>query len=181
MHQRLRESTARARPGFSLTELIAVMVILGALAATAAPAVRSMTSAGQGSMARQLVRQLELARAYATASGQPTGVLYDSDANALLLRRIATDGGAPTPVPGPLGATYDDLLLNAVHPSTTVTGFTTGDGDPSHRAVWFSFDGTPEVRDADGALVTGFTQDAVITTSGDHAVTVRMSTGAIEG
>lgn len=181
MHQLQRASTARARPGFSLTELIAVMVILSALAATAAPAVRSMTGARQGSMARQLVRQLELARAYATASGQPTGLVYDSGANALLLRRIATDGGPPTPVPSPLGATYDDLLLNAQYPSVTVTGFTTGDGDPAHQAVWFSFEGTPEVRDAAGALVTGFTQDAVITTTGAHVVTVRMSTGAIEG
>ena len=181
MTPRDRAMTARKRPGFTLTELVAVMVILGALSITAAPAVRSMTSAREGAMSRQLERQLELARAFATASGQPTGLIYDSGESVFRLRRIATDGGAPTPVPSPLGATYDDLLLAVAYPSVAVTGFTTGDGDPSHQAVWFGFDGTPEVRDDAGVLISGFTQDAVITTTGVHTVTIRMSTGAIEG
>ena len=176
-----KASKVPGRRGFSLTELIAVIVILSAMALSAAPAVRSMSGARQGAMSRQLVRLLELARAHATATGQPTGLIYDSAGGAFQLRRIATDGGAPTPVPDPLGATFDDLTLSVEYPSVTVTGFITGDGDPSHSGVWFAYDGTPEIRDAEGVFLSNFTQDAVITTTGANAVTVRMSTGAIEG
>ncbi|MCB9847838.1 MAG: prepilin-type N-terminal cleavage/methylation domain-containing protein [Phycisphaeraceae bacterium] len=167
--------------GFSLIELVAVMAILGVLSLTSIPALRSVTSAREGALARQLVRQLELARAFATATGEPTGLLYDEAGGALRLRRIASEGGAPEPAPDPQGGAYPDLLLGVEYPGSTVTGFVTGDGDASHTAVWFSFDGAPQVRDSDGALLTGFTQDAVISTSGGRSVTVRMTTGAIEG
>jgi len=181
MRQRTRASLIPGRRGFTLIELVAVMVVFSALAISAAPAVRSMASAREGAMSRQLVRLLELARAHATASGQPTGLVYDSDAGSFQLRRIATEGAAPTPVPDPLGATFDDLSLAVEYPSVTVTGFTTGDGDAANQCVWFSFNGTPEIRDGAGVYISDFTQDAVITTSGAHAVTIRMSTGAIEG
>jgi prepilin-type N-terminal cleavage/methylation domain-containing protein len=171
---------ARRRRGFSLIELIAVIVILSALAVSAAPAIRSVGTAREGSMSRHLVRLVGIARAHASATGQPTGLIYDSGAGSFLLRRIATDSAAPTPVPNPLGVSYPDLILAVEYPAVTVTGFTTGDGDPLHSAIWFSFDGTPEIRDAAGVLVSSFTQDAVITTSGAKAVTIRMTTGTIE-
>lgn len=180
MPERRTPTRNPVRRGFSLTELIAVMVILSALAFTAAPAVRSVTSARQGAMMRHVTRQLELARAYATATGEPTGVVYDSGVAAFRMRRIATNGGAPVAVPSPTGGTYRDLLLGVEYPAEQVTGYTTGDGNPANQAIWFSYEGTPEIRDADGEYVSGFTQDAVIETSGGHEITVRMTTGSIE-
>ncbi len=179
--QSCADATRAGRRGFSLVELIAVMVVMSALAFSAAPAVRSMTSARQGAMSRQLVRLIELARAHATASGQPTGLVYDSASGAFQLRRIASDGASPTATPNPLGGTYDDLVLSVEYPSVAVTGFVTGDGNAKHQAIWFSFNGTPEIRDGLGGYLSGFTQDAVITTTGSHSVTVRMTSGAIEG
>lgn len=179
--QSCADARTTGRRGFTLVELIAVMVIMSALAFSAAPAVRSMTSARQGAMSRQLVRLIELARAHATASGQPTGLVYDSGSATFQLRRIASVGAAPSATPDPLGGTYKDLALSVEYPSVAVTGFVTGDGDANHQAIWFSFNGTPEIRDGSGAYLSGFTQDAVITTTGSHSVTVRMTTGAIEG
>ena len=179
MQQCSRTTTGHRRRGFSLIELVAVIVILSALAVSAAPAIRSVGSAREGSLARHLERFIGLARAHATATGEPTGLVYDSGAGAFRLRRIASDGAAPTAVPGPLGAVYADLSLSVEYPGVTVTAFTTGDGDAAHSAIWFSFDGTPEIRDAAGVYLSNFTQDAVITTTGAHTVTVRMSSGAI--
>ena len=180
MTQRMVANAHPARRGFSLTELIAVMVILSVLAITAAPAVRSVTSAREGALTREVVRQLELARAYATATGEPAGVVFNDGAGAFLMRRIAAGGGSPVAVPDPTGGVYEDLLLAQRYPASSVTAFVTGDGDPERRAVWFSYEGVPEVRDDNGVFVTSFTQDAVITTTGGHEVTVRRTTGSIE-
>jgi len=166
--------------GVSLVELIAVMLILSVMAFGAAPAVRSMTSAREGAAARQLTRLLQVTRAHATATGQPTGLIYDAAADTFTFRRIEEEGDPPTPAPDPLGGAMPEFIPALAYPGVTVIGFVTGDADPGHTVVWFSDDGTPQVRSANGDLISEFTQDAVITVTGGKTVRVRRTTGAIE-
>jgi prepilin-type N-terminal cleavage/methylation domain-containing protein len=166
--------------GFTLAELLAVMAIIAVLAASAAPAVRAVSDARAAGLAREVARLLALARAHAVATGQPTGLLYDSGEATLALRRIAPGGSAPTTIVGALGESAEDVRIEGQFAGAAVTSFVTGDGVGSHTAVWFTYRGEPEVRDSSGASLGPFTQDAVLTVTGDRAVTVRRSTGAVE-
>ncbi len=66
--------------GFTLIELIAVMILTGILAASAIPAIASLAETRSAMAARQLQRDLSFARQRAVATGTRSWVSFDTAA-----------------------------------------------------------------------------------------------------
>lgn len=82
--------------GFTLVELVSVVVILGVLSVTATLALSKSTQARQSGAARQLARDLNFARARALATGAPTWVSFSYTGNSysVLAENPASPGRA---------------------------------------------------------------------------------------
>lgn len=166
--------------GFTLIETIGVLAIVAIIAVSAAPAFRSMSSMRERALHDECARLLSIARASATATGQPHGLEFDLTGQILRLVRIESSGQAPTPALGSGAAARPALVISSRFAGSTIDSLINGDGGSTRTTVWFGFSGVPEVREADGTLVGPFTSDAVITVSGPSTITVRRETGAIE-
>jgi len=68
--------------GFTLIELIAVMVIIAILAAAAVPTMSSLDSSRAAAAARQLLADVTFARQRAVATGTPSWVVFETDAQS---------------------------------------------------------------------------------------------------
>ena len=96
-----RATTRRPRTGggFSLIELVAVMVIVGILAGAAVVTLSSATDNRATMAAKQLVRDLTFARQRAVATGTPSWIDFDPAPGA----ETATSARSRTPGPERLG------------------------------------------------------------------------------
>lgn len=68
--------------GFTLIELVAVLVLVGIVSAVAVPAIGRLTRASGATAAQQLARDLSFARARAMATGTTSWVVFDVANNA---------------------------------------------------------------------------------------------------
>jgi len=175
---------ARAsRAGFTLVELIAVIVVLSAVSITAAPALVSLSAMRDASLGRELGRRLGLARAVAGAGGRPTGVRLDAAAQSMMLVQIASIGAGATPLPGITGSVSGSPAggdsVSSLFPGSSILSVSL-DPDGVHDTLWFSSRGVPHLRDGTGAHAGDLAQDAVIGLSGGRTLTVRMVTGLVE-
>jgi len=171
------------RVGFTLVELIAVVVVLSAVSISAAPALVSLSGIRDASLGRELGRRINLARAAAGASGRPTGVRIDAAAQSMMVVRIASAGAAPSPLPGITGSAGGGPgggdSVQSLFPGSSIVSVSLDPGG-DHDTLWFSYLGVPHLRDALGAHAGDLTQDAVIGLSGGRTLTVRMVTGLVE-
>lgn len=171
--------TARRR-AFTLIEAMVVVVLMSVIAVTVLPALGNLEESRRGAAAEELARLLIHARALAMASGEPTGVQIDLASDSLQLVHITSPGALPTPAIGALGQPEPAVLLSDLYPGVDIVAMTNGDGSGGSGAIWFRFDGLPQVRNTDGSLVGAFTQDARVELSGSREVYVRMGTGLVE-
>lgn len=146
------------------------MTLLSILAVTATPAISSLLGTRERALGAEAARLLSSARARASATGEPTGVRFDEDGAGAALVRIAEAGGAPEALEasGVRWSAFGSARIGEVE---------NGDGS-SWRTIWFGAHGRPEVRDEDGALEGGFTQDATVR-CGAQVITVTRLTGRI--
>ena len=72
--------------GFTLIELVAVMVIIAILAGVAAPSLSSMGATRSRVAARQLLRDMSFARQRAVSTGTRMWVVFDTSAETWTLR-----------------------------------------------------------------------------------------------
>ena len=160
--------------GFTLVELVAVMVIVGVLALTAAPTLRSINNTRATMAAKQLLHDLTLARHRAVATGSRTWVVFDVPGQSWSM--LAEDPSNP-------GRT------NAVAVSDTATGrpfvqMLNSGSYPGVELATVDFDGNVEIGFdwlgcSLGAAETPLVVPGLVTMTGNHTVGVAVSTGHI--
>ena len=169
----------RGRHAFTLIELIAVIVVLGILAGTAAPVLANMQRGREAALAREAERRVELAAATALATTLPTGIEFSMANQTMRFVEITSSGAAPTVVAPTGGATVQSQPVSSLFPGTAIeTVDLANAGAP--ETIWFDYEGTPHTRDVDGTNPAPLSRDAVVTFTGGHAVTIRHITGLIE-
>ena len=170
----------RQRAAFTLIELIAVMVIVGTLAITAAPALSTFAKIRNTGLVNEIDRRLSLARAWASSTGQPAGVKFDVTNQKLSLVRIASSGASATALPAAGGAaeSASSDQIAVISPGASLSSATFS---PSgYDTIWFDYTGTPHVRNGSGTFVSNLTTDATITVGGGRTLTLRRVTGEVE-
>lgn len=169
------------RRGFTLVELVAVAVIAAILAVSVIPGFATIDGARRAAAADEAARICTLARAHATATGDVTGVLLElADQTLAPIRIDRADQSAIEPLPGPLGQGRPTLSITARFPGVSIASVTLGDARQASGAIWFGYDGTPRLRDADLRDIGPATHDALIEFTGGERVRVRRLSGAIE-
>jgi prepilin-type N-terminal cleavage/methylation domain-containing protein len=162
--------------GFSLIELVAVMVVLSIIAGTAAVSLSSTTGNRATMAAKQLQRDMTFARQRAVATGTRSWVAFDTTGQTWTVR--AEDPASP----GRAGATVlNDPATNAtfiqaldasqfVSVQLTSVDFDAGD--------WVGFDWLGRPLDKAGEA-TPLTEDGSVVLTGGHKITVEKDTGHI--
>ncbi len=169
--------------GFSLIELVAVMVIVGILAGAAVVTLSSATDNRATMAAKQLVRDLTFARQRAVATGTPSWIDFDPAPGAETWTVKAED---PVSVAtGYLDATeLTDPATGQNFVQTLGVGSFAGvalsaAGFDGYAILGFDWLGQPWTYD--GATEIALVPDGTITISGGHTVTVEAGTGHIAG
>ncbi|MEM9559360.1 MAG: prepilin-type N-terminal cleavage/methylation domain-containing protein [Planctomycetota bacterium] len=166
------------RAGFTLVEVLTVVVVLSILAAAVAPGIGSMRSRSADAAAEVVRGSLRSARAMAGASGVPTGVEID-----VVLDRsqiVVVDGGDVVPAPGVLGTAQPPVWVSADFVGASILSVTPSDGSsPTAGVIWFGFDGAPQARDAEGVLLGGDPVESLIELTGGREIRVDPVTGRI--
>ena len=162
--------------GFSLIELVAVMVVVGIMAATAVVSLSSTTGNRATMAAKQLQRDLTFARQRAVATGTRSWVEFNTVNQTWTVR--VEDPGSPgragaTVLTDP--ATQSDFVqvLDANQFVTVQMTAVNFDGDD-----WIGFDWLGRPLDKTGE-VTPLTAEGSVTLTGGHQVTVDKDTGHI--
>ncbi len=155
-----------------------VIMITAILAASAIPALSSMSSARQAAAAEEVERRIVNARSRALAEGRPCGVTIDTAAQSIRTMTIASAGAVPTPAIDALGQPEAAFNLGSAFSGV---GFTlvTSEAGTGTQTFWFSHDGTPHQRNSTGVLVGSWTQNATVTLTGGTSVYVQARSGAV--
>lgn len=157
-----------------------MLIIVGILAATVAPAFSTIDGARQSAASSEIARIIGVSRSYAMLTGEPAGVLIDPLADTIELTRIPSGSATPGPMLDAMGNNRPAVSITDRFPQVEILSFVDGQGSSGSGSVWFGFDGVPEIRDADGVLIDTADQSSVITTTGGEVVSVRPNSGLIE-
>ena len=111
---------------------------------------------------------------FAKPDPSKTGLLiYGIDAMRVSLKRQQV-------VKALLGPSAEEEMRLTRLPGADLITVTGGDGATGAQTLWFGYAGAPERRNPAGARLGGWSQDAAITLSGGHTITIRRTTGAME-
>lgn len=164
---------------FTLIELILSITVISILAASAAPALRTLSATREGAAAGELRRLLQTARSTAVSSGRPAGLACAQDSTLARLT-IENPDDPPTTLASPLGEPFETFSLPSLFPEVRITQARSGLGDIGSVTFWFAEDGTPHSRTPNGAERPAWTTDGAITLTGGTQIFIRRVSGAIE-
>ena len=161
--------------GFTLVELIAVMLIVGVLAASAVPSLQKMASTQASMAAAKLLNDMTHARQLAVATGTRTWVVFDTSAETWTI--LSEDPSNP-------GRSNAVVINDAATGGTFV--HTLGNGSfAGAQIISAAFDGNPEVgfdwlgrplNSAEGNLAA----QGTVTLTDNHLIQVAVSTGHVQ-
>lgn len=173
MHARRSQRTAA--PGFSMLELIVVMVIAGIIAAVAAPTFSNIASTRRAMAANVTLRDLDYARERAISSGTRCWVVFSTGTNSYSI--LAENPSSPGRVgaivlsdPASTGRTYVTYFSSSEFAGVTLQSAAFGSGSE----IGFDWLGRPYDY-AQAALTTA----GVVTFTGGTTVTVQPGTGLV--
>ncbi len=158
--------------GFTIIELIAVMVVVAILAAAAVPALGVLDSGRSRAAAKQIVRDIDYARARAMTTGTVSWVVFDATANtySVLAESVSTPGRAgATTITDP--ATQAPFTVRLNQGEFAGADLLTADFG---GAAEVGFDRLGRPLKSDGAQQT---VDGVVTLSRSNTVTVSAPSG----
>lgn len=165
--------------GFTLVELMVVVVLMGIVAVSVIPAMHNVRDMRSGAARDDIARMLNIAKARAMASGQPKGLLVDLEASSLSIVGIDADG-AYAIESDPLTGRERAIDFAASHPGVTINTMTNGDGASGTGIVWFDYEATPHTRDSGGGFVAINAEPVEITTGAGLRVLVNAHSGLVE-
>lgn len=162
--------------GFTLIELVAVMIVVSIVAGTAAVSLSSTTGNRAAVAAKQLLRDMTFARQRAVATGTRSWVEFDTTGQTWSVRAEDPDS------PGRAGATVLNdpatnttfvQALNVSHfMSVELTSVDFDSGD------WVGFDWLGRPLDKAGES-TPLSADGTVVLTGGHRITVEKDTGHV--
>lgn len=167
------------RRAFTILELVVVIVVMAILAGSVIPAISSMEDARGAAAAQEVQRRLQFCRQNALAVGEATGlrITMGTGEFEMLSKR---PGGIAQASRDPLGQLSEPWYLPRAFPGVSIASIVHSDGSTGSGTIWFSFEGEPQTRDADGESPVSASQDAVITLSNGLTIAVRRLTGLVE-
>jgi prepilin-type N-terminal cleavage/methylation domain-containing protein len=174
-----RTDTSR-RAGFTLLEVMTVVILIGIMSATVIPSLAGVRDARAAAAAVEARRLIALAREHAMLSGEPSAAAIDPDDESIALQWIDSETGTIEPMPDALGAGRPAVRLDRSFAGAGIASFSDGAGTPGPGTVWFGFDGVPEVRNESGVLLGIASSDSVLAMDDGSTVTVRRGSGLIE-
>lgn len=158
--------------GFTLIELITVMVVTAVLAAVAIPSLSSMSATRSSLAAKQILRDIGLARERAILTGTRTWVTFNTttETYSVLMENSASPGRSGATVITDLGTGRPfTITLNTAEFSGIAIDSATFDGGTE---IGFDWLGQP-LNTAETPLAANGT----VTVTGGHSVTVQIGTG----
>ncbi|MDF1808630.1 MAG: prepilin-type N-terminal cleavage/methylation domain-containing protein [Phycisphaerales bacterium] len=165
--------------GFTLLELMIVVVIMGIISVSVLPAMSNITTMREGAARDDLVRMIEVAKGRSVASGMPYGLEVNLSTHVVRLVQINSLGETEI--------TYDPLTngersvdLPTVYPGVTILSMINGDGDSGSGTIWFDYEATPHTRSESGSFASLNTETATITLSSREQIIVYPYSGAME-
>ena len=175
----MRDASLPTRRGFTILEVVAVIVVMAILAAAAIPAVVQVQQGRLAGAREEVLRRLATARSSAMATGQPTGVRFALAANTTQLvvavktpaaiTAASTQWGSTEPVRSIASDFPGVMLLGAAaagSPLTTYTPISVASAPTT--ILWFGPSGEPQNRDA----TTGAYASKWVSASGAYGAVV---------
>jgi prepilin-type N-terminal cleavage/methylation domain-containing protein len=161
--------------GFTLAELMAVMVITSVLVAAAVPTLNSFGDTRAAAAGKQILRDLSFARQNAMATGTVNWIVFDASAESwrIMVEDPATPGRANR-------IALVDPATNSDHLTAINAGAFAG-----VEISTASFDGNPEVSfdwlgQPFNQSETALAATGVVTLTGGHLVNVHVASGRAE-
>jgi len=180
MSRRLIQSETGTRPtGFSLVELMVVVVIMGILSASVIPAMSSVRLMREGAARDDVVRYLNFARARAMASGVEHGVQIDLANSSMTLVSIDSLGAIQTDI-DPLTGLTRTVSIADLYAGVSITSMTNGDGAGGSGTIWYDFESNPMTYDSFSSSFIVNALSATITLSSGDQVVVYPYSGTTE-
>lgn len=165
--------------GFTLVELMVVVVIMGIVSVSVIPAMNNISSMREGAARDDLVRYMNVARGRATASGVAHGLQINLSDSSLTIVKVNSLGSVEVVI-DPLTSANRTINLSDLYSGVTISAMVNGDGEGGSGIVWFDFESNPMTYDAGTQIFTISTQSATITLSSDEQVVVYPYTGTLE-
>jgi prepilin-type N-terminal cleavage/methylation domain-containing protein len=170
-----------SRRGFTLLEVVVVVLVIGIMAATVVPSLSAMGSSRASAALAEVQRALMVARERALATGEPSGVAFDLTNQTMQMVRISVPGASPSAAPSPLGVDSEAVVISSRYTGVRISGLAFPSGATS---LWFSYDGVPQTRSSSGTLIGDLSADvSVALQSGgvdSGTVYVRCISGLVE-
>lgn len=175
-----RRGALPLRGGFTLIELMVVVVILSILSASVIPMMSQSVQARQGASRDEVVRYFEFARGRAIAAGVPVGVFVDTNNGVLQIVTIS-DAGAIVNVTDPINGKIKQVDLGDEYGGVSIGSFVNGNGNSGNGTAWFDFQAEPHTRDGiSGVFDAVFTQNATVTLSTGTLIVIHAGSGLVE-
>ena len=160
--------------GFTLIELITVVVIVAILAGVAVPILGSVGAARSGMAGKQILRDMTFARQRAVATGAVSWIVFNTGAGtwSVLAENPASPGRAGATVLNDLatGRPYTTTVGTGEYAGVSITSCNFGAG----QEVGFDWLGRPRINDS-----TSLAAQGSVVLSGGNRVTVEAITGHV--
>lgn len=157
-----------------------VVVIIGILAASAAPMLGSQGMLRERAAAAEVAAMLRTARGFAMATGEPCGVRIRLAEDTLGLVVWSSESREREALTDVGGAAYESMGISAFFSGARLVSVTDGRNDGEDVTIWFGHDGAPQWRESDGSLLGAAEVDGGLEFQGGTSVTVVAVSGAIE-